>query len=239
MILNKQRSLLLMFAFFLMGVFPGLTLAKGGGFEPPSDGAPGRREDAGSRPFCAAPTGSFLALIPATNLGKTVSERPTFWLYVPYASGSVEFVLEDEISKKVVTKTTFDVKNGPGIISYQPPEKSPVLEVGKKYRWRFFFFCNPASQADVLSVNGVIIRESLNAELNNQLTEASAREKVSLYGDNGYWYEMLTEVIKLRQLEPNNAEIHSIWSNFLQHPLVRLERVISAPVVDCCLPEGS
>jgi hypothetical protein len=151
----------------------------------------------------------------------------------------VEFVLEDEISKKVVNKTTFEIKNGPGIISYQLPEKSPALELGKKYRWRFFFFCNPASQADVLSVNGVIIRESLNAELNNQLLKASALEKVTLYGDNGYWYEMLTEVIKLRRLEPNNPEINKIWSNLLQHPLVRLERVISAPLVYCCLPEGS
>ncbi|HEY9297244.1 MAG TPA: DUF928 domain-containing protein, partial [Phormidium sp.] len=210
------------------------SLAETSTFRPPSDGAPGRREDAGSRPGCPAPTGSFSALIPATNFGKTAAENPTFWLYSPYPSGSVEFILEDEISKEQVYKTTFQANNGPGIINYRLPETAPPLEIGKKYRWRFFFFCNSANQADFLSVNGVIVRDTLPPEIQNQLENASPLERANLYGANGFWYEMVTELATLHSTQSNNPEIATAWTDLLQHPTVRLEKMLSVPVVSCC-----
>ncbi|MBD2042884.1 DUF928 domain-containing protein [Microcoleus sp. FACHB-672] len=210
------------------------SLAETSTFKPPSDGAPGRREDAGSRPLCPAPTGSFAALIPATNFGKTAAENPTFWLYSPYPSGSVELILEDEISKKQVYKTTFETNKGPGIISYRLPETAPSLEIDKKYRWRFFFFCNSANQADFMSINGVIVRENLPAEVQTQLENAtSPLERADLYGANGFWYEMVHELATLQRTS-NNPEITTAWTNLLQHPTVRLEKMVSVPVVSCC-----
>lgn len=205
-----------------------------GTFIPPSDGAPGDREDAGSRPGCPAANGSFLALVPATNIGKTIAEHPTFWLYIPYENGLVEFILEDEISKEQIYKTTFPVEQGSGIIRYQLAETAPPLEIDKKYRWRFFFFCDPQKQSDFLSVNGVIFRESLETEKQTQLETLLPLEKVALYGENGLWHEMLTELARLYQMEPENAEVKAAWLELLQHPMVRLDSLISAPLVPCC-----
>lgn len=231
-----QHQLLILTNTFLLLLFSFnvRSLAEASTFKPPSDGAPGRREDAGSRPGCPAPTGSFSALIPATNFGKTAAENPTFWLYSPYPSGSVEFILEDEISKEQVYKTTFQANNGPGIINYRLPETAPSLEIGKKYRWRFFFFCNAANQADFLSVNGVIVRDTLPPEIQNKLENASPIERANLYGANGFWYEMVTELATLHSTQSNNPEIATAWTDLLQHPTVRLEKMLSVPVVSCC-----
>lgn len=233
---NRQYQLLTVTCAFLclLSTLSLRSLAETSTFRPPSDGAPGRRQDAGSRPGCPAPSGSFSALIPATNFGKTATEKPTFWLYSPYPSGSVELILEDEISKEQVYQTTFEINNGPGIVSYRLPEAAPSLEIGKKYRWRFFFFCNSANQADFLSVNGVIVRETLPAEVQSQLENAaSPLERADLYGANGFWYEMVTELATLQRTS-NNPEITTAWTNLLQHPTVRLEEMLSVPVVSCC-----
>ncbi|MBW4683073.1 MAG: DUF928 domain-containing protein [Microcoleus vaginatus WJT46-NPBG5] len=234
---KKLQHQLFILAYTFLSLLSGFkvpSLAEASTFKPPSDGAPGRREDAGSRPGCPAPTGSFSALIPATNFGKTATEKPTFWLYTPYPSGSVELILEDEISKEQIYKTTFQANNGPGIINYRLPETAPSLEIGKKYRWRFFFFCNAANQADFLSVNGVIVRDTLPSEVQSQLENAtSPLERADLYGANGFWYEMVNELATLQRTS-NNPEITTAWTNLLQHPTVRLEKMLSVSVVSCC-----
>jgi len=53
------------------------------------------------------------------NLGLTVAEHPTFWLYIPYQFSSprlVELVLRDENTKKEVYRTQFSIEKGAGII---------------------------------------------------------------------------------------------------------------------------
>ncbi|MDJ0708677.1 MAG: DUF928 domain-containing protein [Leptolyngbyaceae cyanobacterium MO_188.B28] len=135
-------------------------------FEPPNDGAPGDRKDAGSRPFCPQSDSPFTALVPVTNLGFTTAQYPTFWLYTLYSSGVIELVLMDENTKNTVYQTQFQVTEGPGIISFKLPDTAPSLEIDKKYRWTFDFLCNAPS--DALSVTGVILRKSLTSTLQNQ-----------------------------------------------------------------------
>ncbi|NES24491.1 MAG: DUF928 domain-containing protein [Symploca sp. SIO3E6] len=206
-------------------------------FEPPNDGAPGDREDAGSRPGCPKQEKPFTALVPATNLGVTVAAYPTFWLYMPYRSGSVELVLEDEDTKNRVYQTRFQVKDGAGIISFRLPETAPPLEIGKKYRWRFFFFCKPARESDFLAVNGVIKREPLTAMLRSQLEQVSPRERVALYAKNGWWHETFTELAELRRAKPQDSSLAANWAKLLKHPLVGLDEIVSEPLVPCCKSE--
>ena len=75
----------------------------------PPKGAPGDRKGGGARDgFCSSDE-NLIALVPGTNLGLTVAERPTFWFYVPYERGRLEaeFWLEDregnEVSKQIFT----------------------------------------------------------------------------------------------------------------------------------------
>lgn len=204
-------------------------------FVPPSNGAPGRRQDAGSRPGCPQPKGSFTALVPATNWGKTASKHPTFWLYVPYPSGQIELALEDERTKEKIYHTTFQVTQGLGIINYSLPETAPALAMGKQYRWRFFFFCNPEKKTDLLAVDGVILREEPSNLLLNELEKASPSQRFSLYAKNGFWHDALTELAQVYQRDRTNA-IATEWVNLLNHPIVRLNHLASQPFINCCTP---
>jgi len=208
-------------------------------YEPPSRGAPGDRKDGGRRRFCSETQKPFTALVPATNWGETVAEHPTFWLYVPYQSGSFELVLHDEENNYTDPyRTTFQVTKGPGIISVRLPQTVPSLEVGKIYRWQFFFFCNPASQSNFLYVSGVILRVEPSSKLMSQLEAAKTpRERVIVYAKNGLWHETLTELAELRRANPQDAELTADWAALLQHPVVRLDEMVSEHLVPCCTSE--
>lgn len=60
-------------------------------FKLPPKGAPGKRADAGSRSGCPVLDKHLVALVPATNIGLTIAERPTFWFYVPYQASVKSF----------------------------------------------------------------------------------------------------------------------------------------------------
>ena len=203
-------------------------------FEPPNDGAPGDREDAGSRPFCPQSDTPFTALVPGTNLGFTAAEYPTFWLYTPYPSGVVELVLKDEYTKDTVYQTQFQLPDGPGIISLQLPDAAPPLEIGKKYRWTFDFLCH--SPSVVLSVTGVILRKPLTSALQPQLAIASPQQRVVLYAQQGLWYETLTELAQLRLANPQDTELAATWAALLQDPWVGLPKLAPAVLITSPTP---
>ena len=208
-------------------------LKQASNFDPPNDGAPGDREDRGSRPGCPQVEKRFTALIPATNLGLTVDEHPTFWLYIPYqfsSSKTLELVLNDENTKETVYRTTFSVIRGSGIFSFRLPPNAPTLDVGKKYRWKFDFFCNSGSNSEFVSVNGVILRKFLEPDIARELETASTEERMAFYGRNGLWYDILTELGELRRRKPQDTKILEEWVSLLDHPTIRLEKLISEPI---------
>ena len=206
-------------------------------FVPPNDGAPEENlDDAASRQgFCPESEKSFQALIPATNLGWTTAEYPTFLLYVPYPfpdSEQIEFVLRDENTKAEIYRTTLTLETGTGLIRFQLPEDAPPLEIGRKYRWRFFGYCNGQDSPDYLTDTGVVLRVALDAQVGDLLAAASPTERVDLYAENGVWHEALMELAQLRSSNPEDEALLGLWSNLLQHPAVGLDDFVSEPLLN-------
>ena len=160
-----------------------------------------------------------IALVPSTKEGipfveQTISERPTFWFYVPYSGLNAEFVLIDSQDKDVYSKI-FPLNQQPGIIDIQLPETIPPLEQGNEYRWVFSAICNSQNRAADAIVNGRIKRIPVSPALNNQLKTASAENRVSVYADANLWYETLTTLAELRHNDPQNAKVTADWANVL------------------------
>lgn len=206
-------------------------------FNPPTVGAPGNRQDAGSRgTSCRLSAIRFLALVPDTNVGLTLEERPTFWLYVPCNLGSVEFDLLDDETDEILYQTKFNMTDGPGIVSFRLPETAPSLEIGTWYRW-MFHFATPNSE-NISFISGVTIREPLSMGLESELENATPRERIEIYGKNGLWHDMLTELGELYRANPEDATLAAEWTEVLQHPVVRLEDLRLEPLVPCCTLES-
>ncbi|NET59662.1 MAG: DUF928 domain-containing protein [Symploca sp. SIO2E6] len=98
-------------------------------FRLPPKGAPGRRRGAGTRQGYCSSDERLIALMPGTNLGLTVAERPTFWFYVPYQGDKLEaeFLLEDNEGNEVYQEIVA-LNNTPGIVKVSLPEnfRNPV-----------------------------------------------------------------------------------------------------------------
>ncbi|MEZ2238638.1 DUF928 domain-containing protein [Microcoleus sp.] len=199
-------------------------------FQPPEQGVPGRREGGGTRGSnCPSST---TALIPKSTMGRTLSPKPTFFYYVPVAvDKKVEFELADEKDKTIYKKSFHMVTSRAGIVnvSLAKDGTSPVLEVGKNYHWYFSIKCNPQnSQEDVL-VSGWINRTALAPSLKTELERSSGHDRLSIFTQQGIWYEYLATLAQLRLSSPSDAHLALQWSEMLSS--VELGTISQAPLV--------
>lgn len=198
----------------------------------PGDGRPGRRAGGGSRTPCPSVDPFLTALMPVTNLGKTVAERPTFWFYVPYSAQQApagEFSLESE-QGNTIYRTPFTLPNTPGFVSFSTPPTAPPLAVDKPYRWYFKLYCDPQKSSTPVFVEGWVQRVELTPELENQLRSAKQQEYV-VYAANGIWYDALDSLAQLRLTNPANARLNQEWASLLGAKGVGLSQLSQAPVV--------
>ncbi len=180
----------------------------------------GRQRGGAVRGRCSNLGQNIIALVPSTKEGipfveQTITERPTFWFYVPYSGLNAEFVLINNQDKDVYSKI-FPLNQQPGIIDLKLPETIPPLEQGNEYRWVFSAICNPQNRAADAIVNGKLKRIPVSPALNNQLKTASAKNRVSVYTDANLWYETLTTLAELRHNDPQDAQVKADWANVLQ-----------------------
>ncbi|AVH63771.1 DUF928 domain-containing protein [Nostoc sp. 'Peltigera membranacea cyanobiont' N6] len=204
---------------------------------------PGNRQGGGSRDFGLekAQDKYLTALVPQVNLGTeetpfviglTVSERPTFWFYVPYQPippRNVRFVLFDE-EEDDVYEATFQFNNTPGIVSISLPETVTPLEIGQNYRWIFSFISNPRNRSADDVVTGWVKRILKDPDLKSQLESVTTqRESILLYAANGLWYDAISALAQLRCSQPQDETIQTDWYNLLQS--VDLGDIASEPIV--------
>lgn len=208
---------------------PKVTFLK---FKLPPKGAPGKRADAGSRSGCPVLDKRLVALVPATNIGLSIAERPTFWFYVPYqpsAKSIGKFQLLNE-QQKLIYETSARVTGTPGIIGINLPR---ALETNKRYQWVFSFICDTQAPPDAnVSVNGFVERVSL-APLRKKLeTAKTPQQKMLLYAENGLWYDLLTTLINGRRQKPQDVQLANNWKELLeQSPEVQLNELVREPIV--------
>ncbi len=97
-------------------------------FTLPPKGAPGRRTDAASRSGCPVLSQPVTALVPPTNIGLTLAERPTFWFNIPYQPNSNslrKFQLLDE--EETVVYETFPGVETSGIVDINLANPLPTV----------------------------------------------------------------------------------------------------------------
>lgn len=202
----------------------------------PPNGAPGRRRDGGTRDGSCSSNEEVIALVPGTNLGLTVDERPTFWFYIPYESGKLEaeFWLKDRDGNETYQQI-IPLKNTPGIVRVSLPETVSPLEVEQLYRWGFSAICNPNNRLDDAFVWGGIERVPMSSDLESQLTDRNEPERIALYAEHGLWFDVLTTLAELRSAHSGDESLNEDWVDLLQQ--VDLEEISNKPLVECCTSE--
>ncbi len=203
-------------------------------FQPPQQGVPGRREGGGTRGLqCSTAPTALTALIPQSTMGQTISAKPTFFYYLPVAvDKTVQFELADETDKTLYKKSFRMVTSRAGVVSVSldSDDNSPALEVGKNYQWYFTIKCNAKNYTtDEVLVSGWINRTALAPNVKTELDLAPDPAKLSIFAQQGLWYDYLATLAQLRMESPSDASLAIKWSALLNS--VQLGKIAQEPLV--------
>jgi hypothetical protein len=187
--------------------------------KPDTKGTPPTEQGTGSRGDCPKTEIPLMGLVGSKDLSLTVSEYPTFYVYIPYTSKEAsggEFELQDEKEIKVY-QTPLPLPTKPSIISIRLPSNVQPLQTHQKYRWYLTINCRTQTASNGLSsqafVTGQIERILATEQLNRQLKMAKTPlERLQIYAENGIWYDTLTELANLAHTQSNWL---TIWQNLL------------------------
>ncbi|MEG4859521.1 DUF928 domain-containing protein [Microcoleus sp. K1-B6] len=207
-----------------------ILLSQNVNFKPPDVTAPDNRQG-GTHRGCKLRDGLFITpLVPESNIGLTLTESPTFFVYVSQPAAQVEFILLNEDESEVVYETT--LKNDKaGIVGVSLSEKDQTknIEVGKRYVWSFALACDPLERSGDYIVKGWMQRIEPQANLKNDLANPDPMAKVIAYARNGIWYETLATLAEMRRLAPDDSRLTTEWTQLLQSQ--GLESIAAQPLV--------
>lgn len=203
---------------------------------PPDEGMPDKTASAGSRGRCAQDAiqvstvkqFSLMALVPSSNHGLTVADRPTFFIALPKTSAKQVILSIKENGTQHHSQTPLSIKDSPGIMSLQPSENSPPLVVGKKYQWSVVLVCGEKPGPNDPAVASWVSRIEPSQVMPSGLQKENALAQAIWYGERGLWYDTLTALVAARRSQPESQVMSDIWTNFLAS--VGLSDISSEPI---------
>ncbi|MEG3919027.1 DUF928 domain-containing protein [Microcoleus sp. POL10_C6] len=207
-----------------------MLLSQNVNFTPPDVTAPDNRQG-GTHRGCKLRDGLFITpLIPESNIGLTLTESPTFFVYVSQPAAQVEFILLNADESEVVYETTLkNDKAGIVGVSLSEKDKTKNIEVGKRYVWSFALACDPLERSGDYIVKGWMQRIEPQANLKNDLANPDPMAKVIAYAKNGIWYETLATLAEMRRRAPDDSRLTAEWTQLLQSQ--GLESIATQPLV--------
>lgn len=203
-------------------------------FEPPDstevldDSEGGASRDGGYCPRDGVSSAKLFApLMPANNVGLTLAERPTLFVYVPKTSATQAYLTVKDKSEDYYYQTTVVIPEKAGIVGIPLPDDAPALEIGRNYQWTFLVACENPPRPDSPRVSGWIERVKPDWDLSASLEGEASLEKANLYGSKGLWYDTLATLSELQRSHPE--EYAEVWQEFLTS--VGLESIASEPLL--------
>ncbi len=207
-------------------------------FKPPKRGAPRATAGGATRGACTSGAKSITPLTPKGQVGLTVTERPSFFAYIPQSRGqTAEFLLLSNDDTEVVYQTTFTLPSKAGVLRFDLPADAPTLKPGQEYHWFITLNCDlnkgPSGNP---TIEGWIERLEPNSDLKKALTTAKPDERPAVLAEAGIWHDTLAALANLRRTSPNNVKLSQDWRTLLQS--VGLDAIATEPLVECCLAKN-
>lgn len=169
------------------------------------------------------------ALVPDSGVGATADAYPTVFWYMPKSSAAqVQLVLQDAQEQEIYSAEYALAKSSdgtvvgtPGVMSLPLPAFANLspLEIGQDYYWQLRLVCPPdpsnPDSSDAVFVEGGIVRVKPNPTLAQRIQRATPQERVALYANDGFWYETVGTLVKLRRERPNDNDLTQAWNKLL------------------------
>jgi Domain of Unknown Function (DUF928) len=190
-------------------------------FGTPGDRAPS--DSAGGATRSEAPP-AMTAVIPPTKVGRTMSARPTFFVYLPPTlSKEAFFSLQDE-QGNTHYQTRLKISGQGGIVSVTLPENATGLEIGKNYMWVFA----PIPPDGILRPDNYVVTGWVKRVEATGNTASSPLEQATALAQAGIWYDTLSVLAAAKRSQPNNSNLVKEWRELLEQ--VGLNAIATQPL---------
>ncbi|NJL61373.1 MAG: DUF928 domain-containing protein [Methylacidiphilales bacterium] len=204
-------------------------------FKPPGDRAPKTSAGGASRDVStcgiandnSAVEQNVTPLLPKSNIGLTLAEHPTIFVYIPETNAKTVFFSIQDINDNNIYQNYFNLPHKSGIMQVDMPMFSPGLKVNQKYKWSLAMICTPYLEPDSPFVSGWIQR--VNYRNNSQNLAVTLDSAIKLAA-SGLWYDTLSMLAELRRTQPNNQAFATSWQDLLKS--VDLNAIANKPVIN-------
>lgn len=208
-------------------------------FRPPRDPAPKSSSGGASRDgsvgvtACTARSGigqSVTPVLPTSNIGFTLTEHPTVFVYVPSNNARKAFFSIQDEDNNHVYQTDIELPKQPGVMQVKLPTSAPPLKTNKNYKWSLVMICTADLEPDSPFVSGWIRRVEYKTNIRNNQNKNITLDSVSKLADTGIWYDTLATLAQLRKSQPNNQVLAASWQDLLSS--VGLNAIAREPLVN-------
>lgn len=178
--------------------------------------APSRRMGGATRGSCPIGDKPLTAIVPESELGRTVSAYPTIFLYVPSTPGKIkmEFELKDK-NDNLIYRQEFLSAGQDGIYRIDIPSYVTPLAEGESYLWSFSLICSDTDFAGNPFVGGWINRVENSQLIQRQIQAVNPSDRPTEYTKELLWYDLMASLADLRQSDPNNPTFQNRWEELL------------------------
>lgn len=139
---------------------------------------------------------------------KTISDRPTLFIYVPYTTEkAAQFTLQNEAGNKELYNISFKLPGKPGIVGIALPAKGPALEVGQKYLWQVSVACSPNDDSNMIAISSWVERVHPSTSTPNQIAELA---------EQGIWQDALAGLALARLRQGGDRQVNADWAALME-----------------------
>ena len=204
---------------------------------PPEESQPEETEGAASRQgrVCSQEVTSssdetlnnLTAIVPTSNYGLTVAERPSFWVYLPETSATQLILTLKKPGRNPHWQQAVNLPEQSGIVGIKLSDEAPALEMNEEYQWAVILVCGnkPNPNDPVVTAKVKRVNKS-SVVLNSSRDNNTPIEKAAVYAREGIWHDSLDILIKEK---PSTNNWNYIWINYLQS--AGLNEISDEPVV--------
>ncbi|NEO82925.1 MAG: DUF928 domain-containing protein [Spirulina sp. SIO3F2] len=210
-------------------------------FTPTERSAPDNTTDGGSRGDSQLPDDLQL-LVPPTVMPLTLSEKPTFFAYIPHLPAqAVKFTLyrhdaDQLVDEQLIHEVQIPMPERAGIVRFTLPDDQRIaLEPNQLYHWYVSLVLDPQDASGNIVAESWVKRLSAEDPVVLGLNQSPSPD----YAQAGLWYEALAQQVQTHQfiVDPSQSPASCMqgdnlddWSRFLQS--VELCNVVAAPLLN-------
>lgn len=170
---------------------------------------------------------SLTAIVPHSNYGLTVAERPTFWVSLPTTSAKKVILTLKEKGRNPHWQQLANLNEKAGIVGIKLANEAPALEVDKEYQWTVILVCGNKPHPNDPVVTAKIKRVEIQVVRDSSFDNYTALERANVYAIEGIWHDTLDILIAEKS---SLTDWNNLWVNYLQS--AGLAELSDEPIVD-------